>query len=166
MDREKVIVQELMSEVKSMMWNTEVAVRSYMIIRPRYVRPNASSNTDSVPARNTLAGPISSSPNNQLTSSSMAPPYDFYSGFPKRPSLFMQSTASRFEKYLVECRQWIQELEQLLLLDGENNSSNSRSSPLQSLPNIMSNVHDFFVHVAAKVISVNFDNIYNFHVHI
>lgn len=155
MDREKLIVQELVSEVKNMMWNTEVAVRSYIIIRPRFVRPNVSSNSDSVPASNSLAGPISSIPSNQFTSSYMAPPYDFYSGFPKRPSPFMQSSVSQFEKYLVECRQWVEELEQLLLLDSENNSSNSRSSPLQSLPNIMSNVHDFFVHVAAKVESLH-----------
>ncbi|XP_020584814.1 nuclear pore complex protein NUP58 [Phalaenopsis equestris] len=151
MDREKFIVQELTSEVKSMMWNTEVAVRSYMIIRPRFVRPNISSNLDNVPASNSLAGPASLNPSNQPTSCSMVPLYDFYSGFPKRPSLFMQSSLSQFEKYLAECRQWVEELEQLLLLDNENNSLNSRSSSLQSLPNIMSNVHDFFVHIAAKV---------------
>ncbi|PKU80349.1 nuclear pore complex protein NUP58 isoform X1 [Dendrobium catenatum] len=150
MDREKFVVQELMSEVKSMMWNTEVAVRSYMLIRPRFVRPNS----DSVPASNALAGPISSSPSNQMASSSMAPLYDFYSGFPKRPSQFMQSSVTQFENYLSECRQWVEELEQLLLLDSEKNSLNSGSS-LQSLPNIMSNVHDFFVHVAAKVESLH-----------
>ncbi|KAK8961861.1 hypothetical protein KSP40_PGU002705 [Platanthera guangdongensis] len=143
MDREKFIVQELMCEVKSMMWNTEVAVRSYMIVRPIFLRPNVANTSDG-------ATP-SSSPLNQLSSSSMVPHYDFYSGFSKRPSPFLQFSLSRFEKYIAECRQWIEELEQLLLLVSEKNSSSSGSTSLQSLPNIISNVHDFFVHIAAKV---------------
>ncbi|PKA59794.1 hypothetical protein AXF42_Ash011919 [Apostasia shenzhenica] len=146
MEREKVIVQELMSEVKKMIWNSEVAVRSYIILRPRFVRPNASSNPD--------ISPTSSSPY-QAASSTVVPVYDFYSGFPKRPSVYMQFTVTRFEKYLAECRQWIEELEQLVLLDSEKNSSNAGSLSLQSLPNIMSNVNDFFVHVAAKVESLH-----------
>ena len=64
----------------------------------------------------------------------------------------MQQTVSRFEKYLGECRQWIEELEQLLLSDFDRNSINFNSSVLQSLPKVLSNVHEFFVHVAAKVI--------------
>ncbi|KAK8949052.1 hypothetical protein KSP39_PZI006328 [Platanthera zijinensis] len=147
MDREKFIVQKLMCEVKSMMWNTEVAVRSYMIMRPIFLRPNAASISDG-------ATP-SSSPLNQLSSSSIVPHYDFYSGFSKRPSPFLQFSLARFEKYIAECRQWIEELEQLLLLDSEKNSSSSGSTSLQSLPNIISNVHDFFVHVAAKVESLH-----------
>lgn len=77
--------------------------------------------------------------------------FDFYSGIPKKPSPFLLQTIARFEKYLSDCRQWIEELEQLII-DSDKNSSNSRSSLLQSLPKVMKNVHDFFVHVAAKVI--------------
>lgn len=155
MDREKFIVQELMGEVKSMMWNTEVAVRSYMIIRTRFLRPNASTLSDSVPTSNALAGLITSSPSNQVSSGSIVPLYDFYSGFPKRPSPFMQLSLARFNKYIAECRQWVEELDQLLILDSEKNSLSSGSSSLQSLPNIMSNVHEFFVYVAAKVESLH-----------
>ncbi|KAK8942913.1 hypothetical protein KSP39_PZI009184 [Platanthera zijinensis] len=72
----------------------------------------------------------------------------------KRKELQLQPvqwfSLARFEKYIAECRQWIEELEQLLLLDSEKNSLSSGSTSLQSLPNIISNVHDFFVHVAAK----------------
>lgn len=55
----------------------------------------------------------------------------------------------RFEKYLGECRQWVEEVEQLLALDSDK--YNRRVLVLESLPKVMSNVHDFFVHVAAKV---------------
>ncbi|KAG0474183.1 hypothetical protein HPP92_016040 [Vanilla planifolia] len=127
MDREKVIVQELMSEVKSMMWNTEVAVRSYMILRTRFLRANALSSRDGVSASNALAGPTSSSSFNQSTESAVVPIYDFYSGIPKKPSPFMHFTLARFEKYIAECRQWVEELEQLVLLDGEKNSLNLTS---------------------------------------
>ncbi|KAK8963722.1 hypothetical protein KSP40_PGU014228 [Platanthera guangdongensis] len=152
MDREKFIVQELMCEVESMMWNTEVAVRSYMIVRPIFLRPNAANTSDgATPSSFFFGATPSSSPLNQLSSSSMVPHYDFYSGFSKRPSPFLQFSLSRFEKYIAECCQWIEELEQLLLLDSEKNSSSSGSTSLQSLPNIISNDHDFFVHVAAKV---------------
>ncbi|KAL0450279.1 UNVERIFIED_CONTAM: Nuclear pore complex protein [Sesamum latifolium] len=111
MERQKATLQELMTVVKDMLRNTEVAVRSFMILRP--------------------------------------------SGLPKKPSPFLHQTIARFEKYLSECRQWIEELEQLLLLDSERNSSNPNSSLLQSLPKVMANVHDFFVHVAAKVESIH-----------
>ncbi|KAF9607119.1 hypothetical protein IFM89_032235 [Coptis chinensis] len=40
-------------------------------------------------------------------------------------------------------------------MQSDENSSGTDSSLLQSLPKVMSNVHDFFVHVAAKVESLH-----------
>ena len=59
---------------------------------------------------------------------------------------------SRFENQLVEYRQRIEEMERLLLVNTEKeNSYGSQLSLLQSLPSVMTNVHDFFIHVAAEV---------------
>ena len=41
MEREKASIQELMTVVNEMMWNTEFAMRSYMMLRPSFVRPGA-----------------------------------------------------------------------------------------------------------------------------
>ncbi|XP_020262993.1 nuclear pore complex protein NUP58-like [Asparagus officinalis] len=138
MERERITVKELMTEAKNMMWNTEIAIRSYMRLRPRFRHQDPSTTA-----------------NNQATTDTSMPMYDFYIGLPKRPSPFIQHTVSRFEKYLVECCQWIEELEQLVFMDADKSSSTSGSGLLQSLPNVMSNVHDFFVHVAAKVESLH-----------
>lgn len=151
MERERVTVKELMTEVKKIMWDTEIAVRSYMMLRPRFLHHNVSTISDGVSASQTLAATMNPSMSNQPANNSVAPIYDFYYGLPKRPSPFMQHTVSRFEKYLIECCQWVDELEQLILMDSEKTSLSSGSMLLQSLPNVMSNVHDFFVHVAAKV---------------
>ena len=139
-----------MAVVKGMLRNTEVAVRSFMMIRPRFIHPNkgAASNATLSQASGAIVAPSASS---QPIATTVVPLFDFYSGLPKKPSPFLQQTVARFEKYLSECRQWIEELEQLLLVDSDRNSLNSSSSLLQSLPKVMSNVHDFFVHVAAKV---------------
>lgn len=151
MERQKALLQELMSVVKDMLRNTEVAVRSFMMLRPRFLHPiSGGASNATVPSQVPGAtGPSGSS--SQTAANSIVPVFDFYSGVPRKPSPFLQQTVSRFEKYLVECRQWVEELEQLLLLDSDRNSSNFRSSLLLSLPKVMSNVHDFFVHVAAKV---------------
>lgn len=148
MERQKAVLQELMAVVKDMLRNTEVAVRSFMILRPRFVHPKAGANTS---ATTSAQAPGATGASSQTTVTSIVPVFDFYSGLPKKPSPFLQQTVVRFEKYLGECRQWIEELEQLLLLDSERHSSISSSSLLQSLPKVISNVHDFFVHVAAKV---------------
>lgn len=59
---------------------------------------------------------------------------------------------SRFENQLAEYRQRIEEMERLLLVNTEKeNSYGSQLSLLQSLPSVMTNVHDFFIHVAAEV---------------
>jgi nucleoporin p58/p45 len=152
MERQKALLQELMTNVKDMLRNTEMAVRSFMMLHPRFLHSNAGGGASNATAPSQPPGttgiPGSTS---QPASSSIVPVFDFYSGLPKKPSPFLQQTVARFEKYLGECSQWIEELEQLLLLDSERNSSHPGSSLLQSLPKVMSNVHDFFVHVAAKV---------------
>ncbi|XP_027153743.1 nuclear pore complex protein NUP58 [Coffea eugenioides] len=153
MERERAICQELMSVAKDMLHNTEVAVRSFMMLRPRFLHSNVGAATSATaPSQATAVAQASS---NQAAATSAAPVFDFYSGLPRKPSPFLQQTVARFEKYIAECRQWIEELEQLLLLDADRNSLNSSSSLLQSLPKVMANVHAFFVHVAAKVESIH-----------
>ncbi|KAG8050017.1 hypothetical protein GUJ93_ZPchr0009g2379 [Zizania palustris] len=140
MEREKASVQELMTVVNEMMRNTEFAIRSYMMLRPRYIRPGAGANGGGTNPSG-LAGALSNHP------VALAPTIDFYSGIPKRPSLYMQQTINRFEKYLGECCKWIAELEQLVRM--ENNKRQSAS--LESLPKVMANVHDYFIYVASKM---------------
>ncbi|CAK7339447.1 unnamed protein product [Dovyalis caffra] len=156
MERQKALLQELMTNVKDMLRNTEMAVRSFIMLRPRFLHSNAliGASNATAPSQPSGTTAMAGSPS-QPTSSSIVPVFDFYSGLPKKPSPFLQQTVARFEKYLGECRQWIEELEQLLLLDSDRNSSHPGSSLLQSLPKVMSNVHDFFVHVAAKVESIH-----------
>ncbi|WVZ65172.1 hypothetical protein U9M48_014581 [Paspalum notatum var. saurae] len=134
MEREKASIQELMTVVNEMMRNTEFAIRSYMMLRPRFTRPGAGV------ANGASSNPSVGAPSNQ-------PVVDFYSGFPKRPSTFMQQTVNRFECYLAECCKWIGELEQLVQIENNKRSSDS----LESLPKVMSNVHDYFIYVASKV---------------
>ncbi|XP_048427341.1 nuclear pore complex protein NUP58 isoform X2 [Pyrus x bretschneideri] len=151
MDREKAVLHELMAIVKDMLRNSEVAVRSFMILRPRFLHPNAGGTSNATAPSQAPGATVPPGSSSQPTTTSIVPVFDFYNGIPRKPSPFLQQTIARFEKYLVECSQWIEELEQLLL-DSERNSANDRSSLLQSLPNVMKNVHDFFVHVAAKLI--------------
>ncbi|KAK9067108.1 hypothetical protein SSX86_014433 [Deinandra increscens subsp. villosa] len=154
MDRQKVLLQDLTATVKDMLRNTEIAVRSFMMLRSKFIHPNKTSSvTTSQPSGATTTTITTTS--TQPTTSAMVPVYDFYSGMPRKPSPFLQQTVARFDKYLGECRQWIEELEQLLLQEANKNSLNSNSSLLQSLPKVMSNVHDFFVYVAAKVESIH-----------
>ncbi|KAJ4966571.1 hypothetical protein NE237_018420 [Protea cynaroides] len=155
MGREKALLQELMAVIKGMLRNTEFAVRSFVMLWPRFRHPNvgaASNVTAPAQAPGATTAPNST---NQPMSASIVPILDFYTGLPRRPSPFLQDTIARFEKYLFECRKWIEELEQLLLSDADGNSSGIDSSLLQSLPKVLSNVHDFFVHVAAKVESLH-----------
>ncbi|XP_066386043.1 nuclear pore complex protein NUP58-like isoform X2 [Miscanthus floridulus] len=65
----------------------------------------------------------------------------------RRPSPFVQQTVARFEDDLGECCKWILELEQLVQMkDGK-----TFAESLESLSNVMSNVHDYLIHVASKV---------------
>ncbi|XVF17756.1 hypothetical protein REPUB_Repub10bG0151100 [Reevesia pubescens] len=155
MERQKALLHELMATVKDMLRNTEVAIRSFMMLRPGFLHSNtggASNPTAPSQAPGATTTPGSSA---HPTAASMVPVFDFYHGLPKKPSPFLLHTVARFEKNLGECHQWIEELEQLLLLNSDRNSINHASSLLQSLPKVMSNVHDFFVHVAAKVESIH-----------
>ncbi|KAI7730995.1 hypothetical protein M8C21_018250, partial [Ambrosia artemisiifolia] len=152
MDRQKVLLHDLTATVKDMLRNTEIAVRSFMMLRSKFLHQNKTSAvTTSQPSGATTAITTTSQP----TTSAMVPVYDFYSGMPRKPSPFLQQTVARFDKYLGECRQWIEELEQLLLQEANKNALDSKSSLLHSLPKVMSNVHDFFVYVAAKVESIH-----------
>ncbi|KAK6129024.1 hypothetical protein DH2020_037221 [Rehmannia glutinosa] len=155
MERQKATLQELMTVVKDMLRNTEVAVRSFMMLRPRFHHQNKAASAGATAPSQPSGATTTQTSTSQAAANSMVPVYDFYSGLPKKPSPFLQQTVARFEKYLSECRQWIEELEQLLLLDSEKNYSNPSSSLLQSLPKVLTNVHDFFVHVAAKVESIH-----------
>ncbi|XP_022740145.1 nuclear pore complex protein NUP58-like isoform X2 [Durio zibethinus] len=155
MERQKALLQELMATVKDLLRNTEVAVHSFMMLCPRFLHSNTGGAANATapsqaPGATTIPGSSA-----QPTAASMIQVFDFYHGLPKKPSPFLQHTVARFEKYLGECHQWIEELEQLLLLKCDRNSVNHASSLLQSLPKVMSNVHDFFVHVAAKVESIH-----------
>ncbi|KAG8384463.1 hypothetical protein BUALT_Bualt04G0120400 [Buddleja alternifolia] len=154
MERRKATLQELMNAVKDMLRNTEVAVRSFMMLRPRFHQNKAGAASATAPSQPSGATTTQTS-GSQPASNALVPVLDFYSGLPKKPSPFLQQTVMRFEKYLSECRQWIEELEQLLLLGSEKNSFSQSSSLLQSLPKVMGNVHDFFVHVAAKAESIH-----------
>ncbi|XP_042461206.1 nuclear pore complex protein NUP58-like isoform X2 [Zingiber officinale] len=147
MEREKVSVQDLMASANKMMWDTEFAIRSYMMLRSSFLRQSVPTSSNVASGSPNTGYGTASKQTNQLASGSVAPVFDFYRGIPKRPSLFMEQTAARFEKYLTECYQWIEEVEQLVMLDNKRMSSNS----LDSLPQVVSNVHDFFIHVAAKV---------------
>lgn len=149
-DREKVLLQELMNTAKGMLRNAEVAVRSFMTLQPRFIRPSVSSGAS------TSMPPSSGANNTSSAAPQLSTPFtsmmDFYSGVPTKPSPFLQHTVSRFERQLGECRQWIEELERLLLSESdENGSSSSDLRLLQSLPSVISNVHDFFIYVAAQV---------------
>ncbi|KAI3500526.1 hypothetical protein L1887_36348 [Cichorium endivia] len=151
MDRQKLLLQELTSNCKDMLRNTEVAVRSFMILRSKFLHSNK---TSTIAQPQAPGAPTTTTTTAQPTTTAMVPVYDFYTGLPRKPSPFFQQTVARFDKYLTECRQWIEELEQLLL-ESSKNTMNSNSSLLQSLPKVMSNVHDFFVYVAAKVESIH-----------
>ncbi|CAN6459978.1 unnamed protein product [Victoria cruziana] len=125
-----------------------------MMLHPRFVHPSASATSSSTSAQTSGAATIPSTA--AQSTASIIPIFDFYSGYPKRPSPFLQQTVLRFEKRITECRQWIEELEHLLLsVTDDVKGSSSDAAVLQTLPAVISNVHDFFVHVAAKVESLH-----------
>ncbi|XP_020092976.1 nuclear pore complex protein NUP58 isoform X2 [Ananas comosus] len=148
MERERASIQELMNVVNDLMWKTEFAIRSYMMLRPRFIRPYVATPAAAGSATNPIGTNTSGQTNQQMA---VGPTYDFYSGVPKRPSPFMQHTVARFEKYLGECCKWIEELEQLVQMDVNRKSANS----LEALPKVMSNLHDYFIYVASKVESLH-----------
>ncbi|CAN6292649.1 unnamed protein product [Urochloa humidicola] len=64
----------------------------------------------------------------------------------RRPSPFVQHTVARFEDHLGECCKWILELEQLVQMKNDKTFADS----LESLSKVMSNAHDYLIHVASK----------------
>lgn len=152
-EREKVLLQELMNVVNGMLRNAEVAVRSFMIIQPRFIRPEASPSTQPATTAALSTNFPNSTASHMSTTTTMM---DFYSGLPKKPSPFLQQTVARFERQLAECKQWIEELEHLLLpTNDETGSSSSDLTLLQSLPSVISSIHDFFIYVAAEVETIH-----------
>ncbi|CAG7898823.1 unnamed protein product [Brassica rapa] len=159
MDRQKAVLHELMLAVKDMFRNSEVAVGSFMMLQPRSRRskPGGGGGRGAV----VVSGGDSQQPQAQGVNSAPASSGEqqavqvsyFYRGIPKKPTAFLLQTVVRFEKYLGQCRQWVEELEQLLALDSDK--YNRHVLVLESLPNVMSNVHAFFVHVAAKVENIH-----------
>lgn len=145
-----------MHVAKQLIRNAEVAVRSFTMLSHRLSRPSVaavSSAPTTTPAPASLLFSGGLSPAVPAPSQAPSPALDFYSGIPVKPSPFLQQTVARFQHQLTEYRQRIEELERLLLAgsDKDNTTSGSDFSILQSLPTVMSNVHDFFIHVAAEV---------------
>ena len=155
MDRYKVSLQELMKTAKEMMKNTEVAVRSFAILRSRFPRMVGSGSTSNVGAPNAVIPATAAGAGGPATSTV---PVDFYSGVPIKPSPFLVHTVTRFEHQLQEFRQWLEELERLVFADSDENGKASTQSLLQSLPTVIKNIHDFFIYVAAKVYTFSINN--------
>ncbi|XP_010446719.1 PREDICTED: nuclear pore complex protein NUP58-like isoform X2 [Camelina sativa] len=152
MDRQKAVLHELMIVAKDMLRNAEIAVRSFMMQQPRFPHWKQGGGVVTVGSQTSQGqgtNPAPASAGQQQAVTTTVQVSEFYRGVPKKPTVFLQQTVVRFEKYLNECRQWVEELEQLLALDSDKYSRHA--SLLESLPKVMSNVHDFFVHVAAKV---------------
>jgi nucleoporin p58/p45 len=123
-----------------MIRSTELAIHTYMMLRPCFVRPAIGTSQNNCTATTQPANQI-------IPASPSVPVFDFYSGVPKRPSAFMQHTVERLQKFLEECVRWIDELEQLVQIDANRRYRDS----LEALPKVMSNVHDYFIYVASKV---------------
>ncbi|KAF8085343.1 hypothetical protein N665_0671s0021 [Sinapis alba] len=152
MDRQKAVLHELMLVVKDMFRNSEVAVGSFVMIQPRFRRFKPGGGGGAVVVSGGSQQPQAQGVNSAPASSGQQQAVQvsyFYRGIPKKPTAFLLQTVVRFEKYLGECRQWVEELERLLALGSDKYKRHF--SLLESFPSVMSNVHDFFVHVAAKV---------------
>ncbi|KAF8087551.1 hypothetical protein N665_0578s0004 [Sinapis alba] len=153
MDRQKAVLHELMLVVKDMFRTSEVAVCSFVMLQPRFRRFKPGGGGGAVVvvsggSQQPQAQGVNSAPASSGQQQAVQVSY-FYRGIPKKPTAFLLQTVVRFEKYLGECRQWVEELERLLALGSDKYKRHV--SLLESIPNVMSNVHDFFVHVAAKV---------------
>ncbi|KAF8377487.1 hypothetical protein HHK36_030867 [Tetracentron sinense] len=90
MEREKALLQELMAVVKVMLRNMEVAVRSFMMLRPRFLHPNVGTAANAAAPAQAPGVTIAPNAASQSTSTSIIPVFDFCSGFPRRPSPFSQ----------------------------------------------------------------------------
>ncbi|GBG59885.1 hypothetical protein CBR_g66690 [Chara braunii] len=168
-------LQGLFQRVKELLRNTEVAVRSFILLGqrfPRYVGHSGqgiaglSTTGSSGLGANSVGGGGHIGVGGTLLTSS-----DLYSGIPLLPSPFLHQTVARLEHTLNQYQQRVQELERLLLPprpagrypgggagpmeDGSAPSAmdaigGGDPSILETLPAILSNLHDFFFHVAAR----------------
>lgn len=131
-----------MTIIKEIMWNTEFAICSYVKLRPRFVYLSDESANSGF---SNHSGSCAQTDSHQLLS--MAPRFHCYSSATRRPSHFVQQIVARFEDDIGDCCKWILELEQLVQMkDGK-----TFAESLESLSNVMSNVHDYLIHVASKV---------------
>ncbi|CAN6303416.1 unnamed protein product [Urochloa humidicola] len=137
MNREKVSIESLMTVIKEIMMNTDFAIRSYAKLRPRFVHLSAgiANHSESSGAQTDFS---------QLLA--MAPSFHCYNSATRRPSPFLQHTVARFEDHLGECCKWILELEQLVQMKNDKTFAES----LESLSKVLSNAHDYLIHVASK----------------
>ncbi|XP_039117024.1 nuclear pore complex protein NUP58-like [Dioscorea cayenensis subsp. rotundata] len=145
--KEHILAEELRDVSMKILRATDDAVRSYTELRNKFHLPSSirASSVHTSTQMAGLAGIYSAADQPSM-------PFPAASGFPfmiARPSSFMLKTLARFDQYLTKISQQIVELEQLVQPTSEFSSSSVSS--LQSIPRIMSNVHDFFIHVAAKV---------------
>ncbi|CAO2830806.1 unnamed protein product [Amaranthus hypochondriacus] len=155
MDRQKVKLQKLMAVVKEILRKAEIAIRSFMRLQPRFFHQKPATASNFTALSQTSGATTDPDGAGQVVANSMVSCINFYSGIPKKPSPFMQQTISRFEKYIVECHQRIEELEQLLLSHSDRHLISCMSSVFQSVPNVLTNVHEFSLHVAVKVESIH-----------
>ncbi|TVU44847.1 hypothetical protein EJB05_04308, partial [Eragrostis curvula] len=142
MDREKVSIKGLAAVVKQMMWNTDTALCSLKKLRSRFIQRGAGGAAGYANHPGSFGGYTEF--NQRLTK---APTFCCYSGAPRRPSPFIQLCVARLEERIGECLKWIEELEQLL----QTKNDKSFLESLESLSKVMSDVHDYFMHMASKV---------------
>jgi nucleoporin p58/p45 len=132
-----------MTVIREIMRNTEFAIRSYVQLRARFVYPSAESANSGFSNHSGSSG--AQTDFHQLLATT--PRFRCYSSAARRPSPFVQQTVARFEDDFGYCCKLILELEQLLQMkDGK-----TFAESLKSLSNVVSNVHDYLIHVASKV---------------
>lgn len=146
-EREKASIQSLNAVVKEMMRYTEFAISLFVKLRPGFVKRGAGIANAGFANRAGSSG--APAENNQPLT--LAQTTHSYCGFVRRPSFFMQHTVDRFEEKVEECCKCIEELEQFI----EMKNDKSYAASLESLPKVMSNTHDYFIHVASKVESLH-----------
>lgn len=138
------MVNKMTASVKDMLWGTDLAMRSVMILHRMFPHPSAAFSSH-VDICSQITGATST-----FTAQPTAQAHDFYIGIPNRPSPFFITTVGEFEIYLAECWRWIEESEQLLHLDTKSIFS-SWGTLLEGLPSVLSNIYDYFINTAAKV---------------
>ena len=144
MDREKASIQSLMHVVRERMSTVEFAMGSYVKLRQRFVSRGAGIANTGFSNRAGSSG----TPADFCQLVTMGRTFSSYHGSVRRPSIFMQRIVDRFENQLEECCKMIGELEQLIQM--KNNKTYPPS--LECLPKVMSNMHDYFIYVASKVL--------------